>query len=231
MVFCWEELFLNHCIPFGAASSNGIFGQCGDAIQHILGILLRCTTLQWVDDFVIIRLPPDTPGGHTSESDVYAIVHHLGWPGKVSKTKPFSLSFTYLGFQWDIPRRTVTVPASKCEKYVNKIHTWLANNLVSLCDTQQLIGSPGPLCIVITDCRAWLAGLMCFCASFSHRHGQRFLTCKKPKHETSDVNWWLHHLSTGPFTSSVALLPPVHIHPCYMDASTAFGIAIIVNNS
>lgn len=124
IVVHWDSLFwIDHCVPFGAASSNGIFARCGDAIariykQHGIGPVFK-----WVDDFLFFRLPssPTDTVFTTSEANIMEIAAYLGWPWKASKTRPFTHTFVYLGFEWDIITRQVSIPTTKREKYRARI--------------------------------------------------------------------------------------------------------------
>jgi hypothetical protein len=49
----WEgQCWIDHCVPFGAASSNGIFGRCGDAMIRVLASLGYSPVVKWVDDIL-----------------------------------------------------------------------------------------------------------------------------------------------------------------------------------
>ncbi|CEL60034.1 hypothetical protein RSOLAG1IB_12294 [Rhizoctonia solani AG-1 IB] len=231
MVISWRDsLYVDHCAPFGAASSNGLFARCGDAMLLILEASLGCHVVKWVDDFVIIRPPPGYPGGDTSEQNIYDIASPLGWPWKASKTKDFAYSFDYLGFNWNIPERSVSISAKKREKFLARIESWSGADKVSLKVTQELIGSLVHCTNVIVDGRAWLAGLIRFSASFPHAHKFRHVTRAKPDYATHDVLWWRDKFTTGACTRILSLPPPTFPQEFYMDASTSFGIAVIVNN-
>lgn len=59
IVVYWEGMFwVDHCVPFGAASSNGIFARCGDAIARIFERLGMGPVFKWVDDFLFLPSPP-----------------------------------------------------------------------------------------------------------------------------------------------------------------------------
>ncbi|CAE6473034.1 unnamed protein product [Rhizoctonia solani] len=230
VVFWNGNLYVDHCAPFGAASSNGLFARCGDSMLLILQARLGCKVLKWVDDFLIIRPPPGYPGGDTTEQDIYDIAIPLGWPWKVPKTKDFAPSFEFLGFLWNIPNRRVYIPAKKCEKFLAKIDAWLSSRQVSLKSTQQLIGSLIHCTNVIPEGRAWLAGLIRFSASFPHAFKFRFITRPIPSHASQDATWWRTRLSADDCSARILPPPPEHSHQFFMDASTSFGIASIVNN-
>ncbi|CAE7229144.1 unnamed protein product [Rhizoctonia solani] len=144
IVIMWDnQVWLDHCAPFGAASSNGIFGRCGDAMAHIAEAMGMGPVQKWVDDFVFFRFPPplalDPP--RFSLQDIYDLGSALGWPWKDEKTTPFSPSFTYLGLEWHIPERTVAIPLPKRDKYMARAHDWLASPKVTQNQTETLVGS------------------------------------------------------------------------------------------
>ncbi|KAB5589206.1 hypothetical protein CTheo_7349 [Ceratobasidium theobromae] len=230
LVVSWDNtFFVDHCAPFGAASSNGIFGRCGDAMQLILIALLKLTVRKWVDDFIVFRPPPDLPGGTTSIDDIYAIAFPLGWPWKHAKTCPFAPIFTFLGFVWSIPDRTVSIPTAKHQKYLARLDAWLALAESNLTELQQLTGTLVHCTHVIPEGRAWLSNLFRFCASFPHSFRKRFVTRPIPQHACDEAIWWRSHLQVD---CTLHLQPSLPAHPIqfYMDASTSFGVAIIAGS-
>jgi hypothetical protein len=121
----------NFVAPFGAASSGGVFGHVADAKSAICTVLGFGPNLNWVDDFVFFRLSlaasiscPRDDFRFYSLTDLYDIANRLGWPWKGSKTRPFNTSFRYLGFNWDIPSKTVSIPSEKKARYILKLSTW-----------------------------------------------------------------------------------------------------------
>ncbi|KDN36470.1 hypothetical protein RSAG8_10808, partial [Rhizoctonia solani AG-8 WAC10335] len=85
IVIMWnDQVWLDHCAPFGASSSNGIFGCCGDAMAHIAEAMGMGPVRKWVDDFIFFRLPPPLPSDppRFSLQDIYNLAASLGWPFK-----------------------------------------------------------------------------------------------------------------------------------------------------
>lgn len=60
-IFHWRDNFyVDGCVPFGAASSNGLFARCSDTMvlfytKQNFGIILK-----WVDNFLFIQHPHDS---------------------------------------------------------------------------------------------------------------------------------------------------------------------------
>ncbi|QRV75751.1 Reverse transcriptase domain protein [Ceratobasidium sp. AG-Ba] len=119
--------FIDKCVPFGAASSNGIFGRCGDAAKHIYSKLGFGQIFKWVDDYIFLQSPETTrdlsaPRPPFADLNaIYAVADQLGWPWKKAKTRPFATTFAYLGFEWDLRNRRVSIPTAKRQKYTSRI--------------------------------------------------------------------------------------------------------------
>ncbi|KAG9084299.1 hypothetical protein FRC06_004133 [Ceratobasidium sp. 370] len=230
LIVHWKgEFYVDHCAPFGAASSGSLFGCLGDVMMKILIILFVCAVFKWVDDFLIIRPPPMAPSGATSEDDIYNIAKPLGWLWKQSKTKGFTPLFDYLGFHWYIPSRIISIPQPKHEKYTTRISAWLDKGSVSLLDTQQVLGLLMHCMAVIPDRCAWLAGIICFSVSFPHAYTKCFIMRRIPDFAIAKARWWITRLTDRPVHIIAQPKPPVHPHPTFMDVSTSFGVTVIVN--
>lgn len=58
--FCvaWkDQVYVNHCVPFGAASSAGLFGRIADAFVAIIQKFGAEQVLKWVDDIIFFCFP------------------------------------------------------------------------------------------------------------------------------------------------------------------------------
>jgi hypothetical protein len=47
-----------------------------------------------------------------------SIAQHLCWPWSPEKCFPFSSTFDYIGFAWDLHHRTIQLPQKKKEEYL-----------------------------------------------------------------------------------------------------------------
>jgi hypothetical protein len=79
--------------------------------------------LKWADDYNFWHYPLpsftlDAPAYSYDESLIWALADQLGLPWSLKKHFPFSTSFAYLGFDWDLASRTVTIGKFKCVKYL-----------------------------------------------------------------------------------------------------------------
>ncbi|CUA67355.1 Quinol oxidase subunit 1/3 [Rhizoctonia solani] len=229
VVMWMDKFWVDHCVPFGAGSSNGIFGRCGDAMARICTARGLGPVLKWVDDFLFFRFPRDGSFQY-AESDILAIAAQLGWPWKESKTRPFASTFVYLGFLWDIQNRSVCIPSEKREKYLARLREWLAAPTTSFKLTEKILGSLVHCTQVITNGRPMLAGLFSFHAAIAKNTHTRFHHHTPSPRAVADINWWLQQLSEGPCVRHFCPDPPIHDCEYFMDASTSFGIGVIVEN-
>ncbi|CAE6525454.1 unnamed protein product [Rhizoctonia solani] len=177
MVVIWNGFaWVDHCVPFGAASSNGIFARCGDAKRRVLELKFHTFVLKWVDDFLIFRIPSSkSPLKFTFGIDeILEFAIPLGWPWKESKTRPFASLFIYIGFEWNIRDRIVCIPLPKCQKYTRKIAEWIQSPKVTLRFTQTILGTLTHCALAVPEGRSRLSGISRFAATFSTAHQDRF---------------------------------------------------------
>ncbi|CEL59128.1 hypothetical protein RSOLAG1IB_12261 [Rhizoctonia solani AG-1 IB] len=229
----WQgNFYLDHCVPFGATSSNGIFGCCGDAMLHIMKNQGIVPVVKWVDDFCIFRSPTKDSTSSTqtfkyTEDDIYALADKLGWPWKKTKTRPFDYSFIYLGFEWNIQDRSVSIPDAKKTKFLAKCQAWQAASSVTLQETESLLGSLIHCALAVPAGCSRVVGIARFTSSFSHAISDRFIKKKPSSHAKEDVNWWTIQLQSGWCGSFLKHPPPHSGTELYMDASTSFGIGVV----
>ncbi|QRV78783.1 polyprotein like [Ceratobasidium sp. AG-Ba] len=233
----WQgRFFIDSRVPFGASSSNGIFGRCGDAAKHIYSTLGFGQIFKWVDDYIFLQSPPShdyaptAPSVFGSIQAIYDVAERLGWPWKRSKTRPFATTFTYLGFDWNLPGRSVTIPLSKREKYSRRIADWLPGKRFTLKQTQEVVGCLAHCAQAVPNGRPRLRALIAFVASFPHSQSTRFLRRPVPEPAIDEIAWWREQLAR-PDCGSVVRPNRAPISTLIMsDASTSFGLGVIIDN-
>ncbi|KAH7338443.1 hypothetical protein B0J17DRAFT_572060, partial [Rhizoctonia solani] len=47
-----DQVWIDHCAPFGTTSLKRVFGQCSDAMAHIAEAKGMGPVRKWVDDFI-----------------------------------------------------------------------------------------------------------------------------------------------------------------------------------
>lgn len=153
----------------------------------------------------------------------------LGWPWKPAKICLFAPSFVYLGFDWYISTRHVSVPPAKRAKYARRVRDLCDGHKPSLRELEKVLGSLMHCSQVIREGRPHLAGLISFGSHFPRGDDDHFQRRSLPRRARADADWWLSMLTVGPCTLLLRPPFPRHSSPCFMDASTSSGIGIIVD--
>lgn len=225
----WAGLVaLNFCCQFGAASSSGLWGRLADAFRAIfLAHFPTSDVLNWADDFTFWRYM--TPEGRYTlcEADIYALAARLGWPWSRKKTKDFSHRFNYLGFTWDLQRRTVEITEDKKAKYLHAIEKWVQGGSVSLQEAQSVLGKLVHCSLVVPEGRSRLPSISRFAAAFSVHDPRR--AWKLPTLLLEDVDWWRQALQQPFCGMPVVDIPAVVDHGVFVDASTGWGVGLVLD--
>lgn len=226
------SIYIDHCLDFGCTSSCGIFGRPADALVALFKHMSVPDILKWVDDFVFFRYPVSLhdviPSYSYDESLIWSVAKTLGWPWSTSKHQPFAQSFTYLGFQWDLQLRTVQIPEPKKVKYLSRLRPWLTLDKAILRDAQKLLGTLNHCTLVIPDGPSHLPSLFKFVAGFKNTLSP-FVSHTISASLRADIVWWQSQLSNAFCGSLVHTPPPLLPHVIYVDASTSWGIGVLIN--
>lgn len=228
-VVMWQGLcYIDHCAPFGAASSSGVFGHLADAMAAILAFRGLGPSKKWVDDFAFLRyrLVGEAKPFSYDIADIYAVAEELGWPWKPSKTRPFSSAFKYLGFLWDLEAKTVQIPDDKKVRYRDKLNLWTIGQKFSLKDAESVLGTLVHCSLAVPDGRSRLPAISRFTASFSHVTSPFALRAPNAA-VLNDIAWWRDALSR-PYCGSPLIRPPaLSSTEIWVDASTSWGLGIV----
>lgn len=243
-----DDHFIDHVFPFGLTTAGGVQGNVADATVDILHNLNLGPIKKWVDDHTFFRFAiggGDTlPDGSVSPfryahglEDVYKHSRPLGVPWHPLKWCNFAIIFTYLGFLWNLVNHTVELPDSKREKYIKKLSSVVSHieggGRLSCKDAMSINGTLSHVSFVIPHGRAYLANLSSFIAQFNAypKSHARFVARHPPSSVKNDLRWWLNTLSQEH--------PPRCLKPrgttqdvdLWVDASTEWGIGIVLGNS
>lgn len=210
-VIQWMNLFyLDHVCPFGSASSSGVFGRLADAISAIYMANDIGPLKKWVDDFLFFRYPTSTnPSTFTYDlADIYTLAENLGWPWKVSKTRPFATVFNYIGFLWDLVHKTIQIPDKKKLRYVEKLASWVHGASFTRKEAESVLGTLVHCSLAVPDGRSRLPAISKFTSSFAHSTSP--FTRRVPNASVlNDLSWWRAQLSL-PFCGSKLIKPPTY---------------------
>lgn len=232
--FCisWNDsVYIDHCVAFGSASSAGLFGRVADAFVAIIKARGAQQVLKWVDDIIFFRYPSSSslPLSYSYDSSlVFNTAQYLGLPWSLPKFADFSNTFTYLGFLWHIPARTVELPLAKKKKFSDRCILWFSGQKRTLREAQQLLGSLNHCCLVLRTSRTKLHSLRSFTRRFPPNCSE-FLSMTPPPSLLADIRWWVDQFSLPFLGSKIATPPPALPLPIFVDASTSWGIGILIN--
>jgi hypothetical protein len=206
-----------------------------DAKSAICDALGYGPNLNWVDDFLFFRLLSHEAGAITVSGfhsytldDLYKIATQLGWPWKGSKTRPFSTFFRYLGFDWDIPSKRVSIPDEKRTRYLTKLSPWVCSNKFTRKEAESVLGTLVHCSLVLPNGRSRLPALSHFAASFNYTSSPFIRKTPNPS-VLSDISWWRTELSNTFCGSTLSQPPPPQDVGFWVDASTSWGIGIVFN--
>jgi hypothetical protein len=224
---------LDHVLNFGASPSPGIFGRVADAIVKILLHRGIDAVIKWVDDFVFVRYP----SGHLSDERyeftysaelIWKIADELGWPWAPAKFVDFSMAFTYIGFLWDLSAKVVELPEKKKAKYLERLSTWTHGSSHNMKEAETVIGTLDHVCLVVPEGRSHLVSLYKFRGGFKSQHANG-VRHKLSTGTAEDMAWWRMRLQDR-FVGTNIIRPPEALdNRDFVDASTAWGIGLILD--
>ena len=228
-----QPFYIDHCAPFGATSSGGVFGRIADAFTSILSSKGLGPSKNWVDDFLFFRFPvsstSDSPSFSYSLSDISDIASQLGWPWKDSKTKPFANEFKYLGFTWNLSEKTVQLPDSKKLRYLAKLEPWTPGQKFNRKEAESVLGTLVHCSLALPVGRSRLPSISRFTSSFNYYRSP--FARKTPNSSViSDITWWRTQLSSPFCGSSLSRPPAVSSIEFWVDASSSWGVGVVFDD-
>lgn len=227
------SFYIDHVCPFGIASGCGLQGCIMDAIVDILAARGIHLTKKWVDDLSNVREPTgiDANGAWIYShgvQDIFDVTAPLGVPWKAAKCFDYAFSVIYLGFLWDLPARTVSLPEEKRVRYLAKVEALLAvidaGKQVTYSDAMSVNGTLSHIAFVYPQGRAYLTSLSAFTAKFPSR-----LALRWPPHSlVSDLRWWLDTLRAPGVYRSLTPRGELRDLGISVDASTSWGVGVVI---
>ena len=179
-----DGFWLDHCCCFGCSSSGGNQGELADALVDILDNHGIHPVVKWVDDFSIFCYPSQEMSLEQELSvlpsysypydldDVRNATRDLNVPWHKTKGQDFAFRLRYVGFDFDIIQKTVTLPQEKRLKFKRRVDDFLgkASSIqVPLSEVWSLNGSLSHATFVYPRGRSYLPNISAWSASFTHR--------------------------------------------------------------
>lgn len=225
--------FVDRSHPFGLRSAGGNLGMALDTTLSILKTLLGIEFIaKWVDDIIPTRIPTGRgPSGFiysVSFDDIRQVLADLGWPLSATKILNFSTLIRYIGFDWDLAAKRVSLPEHKRLKFLLRVTSWLtgaSTTGVTAVETDKLVGSLEHVANIFPHGRSFLPSLYGFRASFGESH--RFVHRFPPASCITDAKTWLELLSI-PNAYRQLHNRPQYDPDLWVDASSDWGVGLVV---
>ena len=225
LVIHWEDkFFVDRALPFGLASSAGVFGSIADLLVDLYNhSMLFGPMVKWVDDFLVILLPNQS----WSESDFMSYTAKFGVPWSERKLRPLRQVQRYIGFDWDLSRKSVSLPEEKRTAILNLIDHWTTSSeRFSVNDSLTLHGRLVFMASIFYLIRPYLHSIIEFSKSFRDPRASLHPSRSVKK----DLEWIRFLLQILPITMPLSLPEPVDLG-WWGDASTSFGIGVVIGTS
>jgi hypothetical protein len=209
----WDGLiYVDPDCSFGGRSSSGNFGIVADALAALYIANGMNDLLKWADDFNFWRYPVDPSRSNCvsysyDESLIWKLAEELGLPWSPKKHQPFSAVFSYLGFEWDLEKKTVTIGKAKCTKYLLRLQPWVPGSRFTKTEVQQLIRTLNHCSVVLIGGQSHLPTLYQFISTFSSAKNA-FVTHSVTHGVIADVSWWRSELTKPWCGAHICRVPP-----------------------
>lgn len=221
-IFWRGIVYVDRALMFGLTSSAGVFGSVADMLVAIYSKAGFELIRKWVDDFLVIRLPHQS----WTEADFIALTSYCGVPWSLEKLRLFASIQRYIGFDWDLNQKLVSLPEEKLRKIQEMIAGWLlVGASFTAKEAASLHGKLVHVACIFPLIRPFLRSIARFAVGF--RSSRAHL--RPPAAVISDLPWIQSLLSYLPNRIPITDPSPIDIG-WWGDASTSFGIGIVIQS-
>jgi len=110
----WEGMVrVDRAVMFGLASSAGVFSCVADMVD-IYTTSSFGPLVKWVDDFFV---------------EFMDLTASIGIPWSIKKLRPLSSIQRYIGFDWHLDSKAVSIPTEKIKNIQDLLQRWLIPNI------------------------------------------------------------------------------------------------------
>jgi len=233
-----DNFFINHAHPFGSTCTSSNAGMIVNAVVDIWRAEGVFPVPKYEDDLKAFQFPsasgPFIEGEFRydyDQSEMLNRIASLGVPWHDKKgDERFSFMTTFIGFLWDIPKKLVSLPEGKRNKFHQRILQFLIDFEGWPChlhDVEKIHGSLCHITFIYLDGHSHLPSLSNFASTFC---SDEFLMKYPPHSLITNLKWWLIKLSLPGISCSLHPLGPLSDLGLYVDASTSWGIRIIISD-
>ena len=221
-IFWKGKVYVDRAVAFGLASSAGVFGAVADLLVAIYKASGFGPLVKWVDDFFVVRLPHQS----WSEEDFIRLTADLGVPWSTHKTKPFAVRQRYIGFEWDLHKKTVALPVEKLEQIQSLVRNWLAPGAkFSLTEAASLHGKLVHTATIFGLIRPFVRSSNVFANSFRSPRAKLWPS----RRLQTDLAWIARLLDILPNELPLSSAEAFDVG-WWGDASSSFGIGLTVGS-
>ena len=160
-----------------------------------------------------------------SIENVDEISGKLGIPWERSKDVPFGKVVPFIGFDWDLENKTVSLQKKKKEKYTHAVVQWRRKKTHTLEEVESLYGKLLHTCLIVPEGRAFLTNLESMIGIF---HDSPHKPRHPPRRTDVDLLWWLRTLGKPVLTRDIPGAQEVIDVQAFSDASSSVRIGIVV---
>ncbi|KAF7315436.1 hypothetical protein MIND_00058500 [Mycena indigotica] len=170
-------------------------------------------------------LPFVFPPSHLTHRQFLALTEDLRVPWNIKKSgTAFEPVFVSLGFVWDIPSKTVSLPKEKREKYLARVESLLGADMVSLKDLQKVHGTLSYSTFVYRDGSSRLPAISNAFRFYANDNALRHIL----RTTRRALLWWKHRLTSPDFSRQLVATAPMQDLGLFVDASTSWGLGVII---
>lgn len=217
----WNGLvYVDRAVMFGLTSSAGVFGAVVDMLVAIYGTANFGLIQKWVDDFLAIRLPHQS----WTETEFMDLTGYFGVPWSIEKLHPFSSIQRYIGFDWNLERKSVALPKEKLRAMQLLVKEWQHPGAsFSAREAASLHGKLVHVSCIFPLIRPFLRSISLFSQNFTSPRAKLHAT-SSVQHDLSWIHFLLHQLP-----NAVPLMNQELVDLNWWgDASTSFGIGVVL---
>lgn len=102
-------MYVDQAVMFGLASSAGVFGSTANMLVAIYTKVGFGPLKKWVDNFLVVCQPHQS----WTEQEFMDLTLAIGILWSLEKLCPFASTQCYIGFDWNLERRSVSIPPDK----------------------------------------------------------------------------------------------------------------------
>ena len=224
-----QDIFIDRCLPMGAASSCAIFQRISNALAWMIQSksTTNCRVFNYLDDFLFLAKSHQECG--KSLTTFIDLCNKIGVPISTEKTIPPNTSLVFLGIGINALRLELFIPPDKASTVLKELKDFLSKRSQRVKKWQSILGRLCHLSQVVTSGRIYLSSVYGSLQGILSQNGNCYRTIGAEARE--DLEVWKQFLEQNPPTRPFRMLtsssPTMTI---YTDASKTIGYGAVYGN-